>query len=232
MVAAFVTWCDDNRSGAPMSSKAARLLDELSMFGGKLGLEAITSLLARLGNPEAEVPFVLVAGTNGKGSTAAMLSAIATTAGYRVGLYTSPHLERPEERIRVDGHSISTAEFGELLETVTSTNREEFGVLPSYFEATTAVARLHFARQECDLAVMEVGLGGRLDATNTGTPVLSVITSISFDHQMHLGDRLEQIALEKAGHPQGFSTGSPVDRPSSGRRIAARSCLRARLTGR
>jgi dihydrofolate synthase/folylpolyglutamate synthase len=176
-----------------------RLLAELDQFGMKLGLEGIRALLEALGHPEETVPSVVVAGTNGKGSVSVMLSAVARAAGNRVGLFTSPHLERPEERIRIDGLAIPSQTFAELLEEVVEVHRRTLGRLPSYFEATTAVARLYFARSQLDLAVLEVGLGGRLDATNVGTPVLPVITSIAFDHQEHLGNTLREITLEKAG---------------------------------
>ncbi len=186
-------------AGPEAGTALASLLEQLDQFGGKLGLEPIRALLAVLGNPEAEVPFVLVAGTNGKGSTSALLAAMTSAAGYRTGLYTSPHLEGPEERLRIDGEAIATADLAAVLDEVLVASRETLGALPSYFEALTAAARLWFSRQQCDLAVFEVGLGGRLDATNTGTPLLSVITSIGHDHQNILGESLSEIAGEKAG---------------------------------
>ena len=186
-------------SSETQEERVDRQLAELDQFGMKLGLEGIRDLLAALEHPEEKEPSIVVAGTNGKGSVSAMLSAIAREAGLRVGLFTSPHLERPEERIRVDGRAIASQSLAELLEEIVEVHRSSLGRLPSYFEAMTAAARLHFARSHLDLAVLEVGLGGRLDATNVGTPVLSVITSISLDHQEHLGGTLREIALETAG---------------------------------
>lgn len=155
------------------------------------------SLLLALGSPERRYATVLVAGTNGKGSTAALLAAMLTAAGYRTGLYTSPHLESPCERIRIDGRSIAEprleARLRELL-------RADGGAeLPTYFEAFTAAALLEFAREEVRVAVVEVGMGGRLDATNLCDPVLSIVTAIDFDHREFLGDTLPAIAREKAG---------------------------------
>ncbi len=142
------------------------------------------------------LPAVLVAGTNGKGSTAALLAAIACAAGYRTGLYTSPHLEEPRERIRVDGVALATLELDGLLDAVIDAAGDE---LPTPFEALTAAALLDFAEDGVELAVLEVGLGGRLDATNVVEPVLSVITPIALDHQAELGATLAAIAAEKAG---------------------------------
>ena len=165
-------------------------------------------LLARLGNPHKGLPIVHVAGTKGKGSTAAALAAILSAAGYRTGLYTSPHLERVEERIAVDGRTCPGAQFAALLaeirpvvETLDRQTARRGGgrIGPTYFEVLTAAALLHFAREKIDLAVLEVGLGGRLDATNVCTPAVSIITSISFDHTRQLGNTLAAIAGEKAG---------------------------------
>jgi dihydrofolate synthase/folylpolyglutamate synthase len=189
---------ESTRRAGDESAALATLLDRLEMWGQRLGLERIRELLERLGAPQARVPLVLVAGTNGKGSTAAFLSAILSAGGCRVGLYTSPHLESVEERIRLDGRSIDTARFLELLERVL-TAAQGMSELPTYFEAVTAAAFLCFAEARLDVAVAEVGLGGRLDATNASEPTLSVITSIAFDHQEHLGPRLLDIAREKAG---------------------------------
>ncbi len=171
-------------------------------------LDRMRELLDRLGNPQRGLPIVHVAGTKGKGSTAAMVAAILTAAGYRTGLFTSPHLERVEERIVIDGRPCSAAELEEAVEQIRPTietmdaegaknNSPDHG--PTYFEIVTAAALCHFARQEVDAAVLEVGLGGRLDSTNVCTPIASIITSISLDHTKQLGDTLSAIAAEKAG---------------------------------
>jgi dihydrofolate synthase/folylpolyglutamate synthase len=156
-------------------------------------------LLAALGSPQLRFPAVLVAGSNGKGSTAALLAAMAGAAGYRTGLYTSPHLETVEERLRIEGRAVGGERLGELLEEVVACAERRLGHSPTYFEAVTAAAFLWFAAERVDLAVVEVGLGGRLDATNVCEPVLSLITSISLEHRELLGDTLAAIAREKAG---------------------------------
>jgi dihydrofolate synthase/folylpolyglutamate synthase len=150
---------------------------------------------------------VLVAGSNGKGSTSALLAAIGHAAGYRTGLYTSPHLETVEERLRIDGQVIDGAELAGLLDRIVRCGEERLGTLPTYFEALTVAAFLWFAEQQVDLAVIEVGMGGRLDATNLCDPLLALITSISLEHREHLGDTLGAIAGEKAGI---FRTGRPA----------------------
>lgn len=160
-------------------------------------------LLAALGSPQLRFPAVLVAGSNGKGSTAALLAAMAGAAGYRTGLYTSPHLETVEERLRIDGRAVGGERLGELLEEVVAGAERRLGHSPTYFEAVTAAAFLWFAAERVDLAVVEVGLGGRLDATNVCEPVLSLITSISLEHRELLGDTLAAIAREKAGIMRG-----------------------------
>ncbi|HEV7515684.1 MAG TPA: Mur ligase family protein, partial [Thermoanaerobaculia bacterium] len=187
-----------------MPATAAEILGRLEASGIRLGLDRLGRRLARLGHPERRRPAVLIAGTNGKGSTSALLAAMATAAGYRTGLYTSPHLETVEERLRIDGSAVLPERLGDLLARVVAGSldaglAEEPADLPTYFEALTAAAFLWFAEEEVDLAVLEVGLGGRLDATNLAAPVLSVITPISFDHQEYLGDTLAAIAREKAG---------------------------------
>jgi dihydrofolate synthase / folylpolyglutamate synthase len=156
-------------------------------------------LLAALDDPQLRFPAVLVAGSNGKGSTAALLAAMAAAAGYRTGLYTSPHLEEVEERLRLGGRAVAGARLGELLAEVVSCAERRVGHTPTYFEALTAAAFLWFAAERVDLAVVEVGMGGRLDATNLCEPVLSLIASISLEHREVLGDTLAQIAREKAG---------------------------------
>jgi dihydrofolate synthase / folylpolyglutamate synthase len=175
------------------------ILARLDGLGIKLGLERARSLLAALGDPQRRFPAVLVAGTNGKGSTSAFLAAMAQAAGYRTGLYTSPHLEVVEERLRIDGRMIAPGELGRLLADLVDLAERETGSPPTYFEAVTLAAFQWFAEEKVDLAVVEVGLGGRLDATNLCDPILSLITPIGFDHQEYLGNTLWEIAREKAG---------------------------------
>jgi len=168
----------------------------LQRFGIKLGLENIRTLLARLGHPERACSILHVGGTNGKGSVSAALAEILQQGGYRVGLYTSPHLHSFTERIRVDGVSIAETEVARLVDEI----RPLAGDVPAtFFEFTTALALLHFCRSEVDFAVLEVGMGGRLDATNAVDPHLCVITPVCRDHAEHLGRDLAAIAAEKAG---------------------------------
>ncbi|MGE5175059.1 MAG: bifunctional folylpolyglutamate synthase/dihydrofolate synthase [Hyphomicrobiales bacterium] len=176
-----------------------RRLEALYRFersGMRPGLEGVTSLLAAGGRPDRAFPSILIAGTNGKGSTAAHAASILRAAGLRTGLYTSPHLVRFHERIRVDGREIDDA----ALEALLARWWPRFETLrPSFFEAATALCFDHFAASSLDVAVVEVGLGGRLDATNVLDPDVSVITTIASDHTEILGRRLRDIALEKAG---------------------------------
>jgi dihydrofolate synthase / folylpolyglutamate synthase len=170
----------------------------------KFSLDEVRTLLGALGNPQSSFRSVLIAGTNGKGSTAATLASILTAAGHRTGLYTSPHLERPNERIRVDRAEINDTDFARLLFLVSDKGEElvtngGLPQLPSYFETLTAVAFLYFAERKIDIAVLEVGLGGRLDATNVVDPLLSIVTDISLDHMEWLGDTITAITHEKAG---------------------------------
>jgi dihydrofolate synthase/folylpolyglutamate synthase len=170
----------------------------------KFGLERITRLLDAFGNPHRTGRFVHVAGTNGKGSTSAMIEAGLRAAGLRTGLYTSPHLIEPTERIRIAGQAITPDQFAQIFTEVHETaermlDARKLDLHPTYFESVTAMAFLLFARERVDTVVLEVGLGGRLDATNVVTPVLSIITPIDFDHQVFLGDTLAKIAAEKAG---------------------------------
>jgi dihydrofolate synthase/folylpolyglutamate synthase len=172
--------------------------------GIKFGLDNVRTVLSALGQPHQNYPSVLVAGTNGKGSVCAMLAKILSLHGFRVGLYTSPHLVRVEERFRIGEEPISSRRFCRLLFFLKSKVEEliEVGKLPStptYFEMLTCLAFLHFETQNVDIAVLEVGMGGRLDATNVVTPLVSVITTVSRDHQEFLGRTLSRIAFEKAG---------------------------------
>jgi dihydrofolate synthase / folylpolyglutamate synthase len=170
----------------------------------KFNLENITILVERLGRPDRSYPSVHIAGTNGKGSTAAFIEAILRDAGFHTGLNTSPHLERINERIRIGGEEIGDEMFAETFTRVHEIIEELLaeGKLrghPTYFECVTAVAFEAFARAKVDFALIEVGLGGRLDATNVITPVVSVITRIDFDHENFLGTSIAKIAAEKAG---------------------------------
>jgi len=172
--------------------------------GAKFGLEAITAILASLGNPHRQYPTAIVAGTNGKGSTSAILASILEQAGYRTGLYTSPHLVRVNERMRVNGEEIPDDVFaGAFCQVVEAVDellaRKVLTARPSFFEFLTATAFLHFARARVDFAVLEVGIGGRLDATNVTEPRVAVITQIDLDHQEFLGSTRAAIAGEKAG---------------------------------
>ncbi len=172
--------------------------------GINLGLHRMLAVMQSLGNPHNAYPSIHIAGTNGKGSVAAMTESIMRCAGFKTGLYTSPHLVRIEERIRVNGRSISPHAFASAAEIILKEERkllrqEKLDRGLTFFEFITACAFLHFARRRIDIAVVEVGLGGRLDATNIITPHISVITGISYDHQDILGNTLGQIAHEKAG---------------------------------
>lgn len=173
---------------------------------GGFKLDRMRELLARLDRPDRGFAIVHIAGTKGKGSTAALIAAAMTAAGHRSGLFTSPHLDRVEERMAVDGLPCPSDRFAELVEEIAPVVREmdasaaaigENG--PTYFEITTAMALVHFRQSRVAIAVLEVGLGGRLDSTNVCRPQVSVITSISFDHTKQLGSTLQAIAAEKAG---------------------------------
>lgn len=159
------------------------------------GLTTISRLLLRLGNPHHSYPSILIAGTNGKGSTAAMIASILQNEGYRTGLYTSPHLVDVRERIVINGSRISRRDFSRILGAVA----QKVDRPATYFEVLTAVAFLYFQLKRIDIAVLEVGMGGRLDATNVCRPLVSIITNIGFDHREYLGNTLTAIAREKAG---------------------------------
>ena len=170
----------------------------------KLGLERITALLQALGNPHRACRWVHVAGTNGKGSTCAMIEAGLRAAGIRTGLYISPHLVEPTERIQIAGRQVTQEQFATAFSKVHETAVRmlasgEIDMHPTYFETVTAMAFVLFAGAKLDTVVLEVGLGGRLDATNVVNPELCVITPIDYDHQIFLGDTIQQIAGEKAG---------------------------------
>jgi len=176
----------------------------LERFGVKLGLDNITHLLDALNRPERSWKAVHVAGTNGKGSVTAMVERGLRAAGHRTGRYTSPHLETIEERVAIDGRPIDAFTFdavaGDVLaEADRLRSNGTLAAPPTFFEATTAIAFEVFRRKDVDIAIIEVGMGGRFDATNAISPVVSVITSIAMDHERHLGTTLEAIAEEKAG---------------------------------
>ncbi len=184
--------------------QAWTFLDNLQFFKIKLGLDAMEKFLARLDNPQHNLPSVHIGGTNGKGSVGATLLSILTAAGYKVGLYTSPHLSSVRERFRIGNSFISEEDFAELATEITRVlGKEQI----TYFEFTTTLALLWFSRQNVDLALLEVGMGGRLDATNVIKPLVSVITNVSMDHEQYLGNTLTEVAGEKAGI---IKSGTPV----------------------
>lgn len=175
--------------------EAVELIHRRAWVGQKPGLERIRRLLGRLGDPQKGLKFVHIAGSNGKGSTAAMLASVLTAAGLRTGLYTSPHLWRFHERFQVDGVSISGEDLAEITAQVLEAAEDE-----TEFELMTAIGFLHFRRSGCGIVVLETGLGGRLDSTNIiDAPEVAVITNIGLEHTELLGDTLAKIAAEKAG---------------------------------
>lgn len=206
-------------------SEAIQFLYGLRWFGAKFGLQNTFKLAALAGNPQHQLRFIHIAGTNGKGSTAAMLESIYRAAGLRVGLFTSPHLVSFGERIQVNRRPIPEDDIARLVEEMEGLLKQGWGALaqharhadpspaadsltpasapldthPTFFEVVTVMALRYFAEQKCDVVVWETGLGGRLDATNIVTPLLSIITNIQFDHQKYLGETLASIAAEKAG---------------------------------
>jgi dihydrofolate synthase/folylpolyglutamate synthase len=176
--------------------------DNLNMFGIKLGLEKVRLLFKLLDNPHEHLNFIHIAGTNGKGSTAALVSAKLSMQGLKTGLYSSPHLISIRERFRIDGKAVDKDSLLNLCEKITpalDAVKEKTGYPPTFFEVTTALAALYFKLNKVRFAVWETGMGGRLDATNIVSPVISVITSIGLDHTSYLGNTEEEIAYEKAG---------------------------------
>ena len=174
------------------------IIHSVSWKGSVPGLSRTRELLRRLGNPQNQLKFIHIAGTNGKGSTAAMLASVLRAAGYRTGLYTSPYISCFNERMQVDGAMIPDEELAEITEAVRP-HADAMADAPTEFELVTAVAMVYFARHRCDLVVLEVGLGGELDSTNViSTPEAAVICNIGFDHTQVLGDTLEEIAAAKA----------------------------------
>ena len=195
-------------------AEALKYLEGVSWLGIKPGLERIEELLARLGNPERRCRYVHVAGTNGKGSTSAMLAAMLTAAGHRTGLYTSPHLLRVTERMRIDGAEMPPEGLAEAV-TALAVAAEGMSEKCTEFELMTAAAFWWFAHSGCEYVVLEVGMGGRLDATNViPCPDCAVIANIGLDHTGVLGDTVEQIAAEKAGIFKGGLAASYQQQPS------------------
>ncbi|CAM4474762.1 bifunctional folylpolyglutamate synthase/dihydrofolate synthase [Corallococcus exiguus] len=187
--------------------EALRFFQALNPSGIKLGLERVRDALAALDHPERDYPALHVAGTNGKGSTCAFVARALEAAGHRVGLYTSPHLVRVNERIRVSGEDIPDEVFGQRILEVLERYPSALSDPMTYFEFGTVVALWHFSRERVDVAVLETGLGGRLDATTAANPVVTCVTPVSFDHMEYLGNTLREIAGEKAGI---FKAGVPV----------------------
>ena len=178
-------------------SETVQFLCGLQQHGIKLGLETIRALLTRVGEPQRRYPALHIGGTNGKGSTAAIVASILRAAGYCVGLYTSPHLIDFRERVRVNGTVIPESRVTALVESLQAAAAPDLA--PTFFEFTTALAFQYFAECHVDVAVLEVGLGGRFDATNVVEPLATAITTIGLDHEAYLGTTLEAIAFEKAG---------------------------------
>jgi dihydrofolate synthase/folylpolyglutamate synthase len=170
-------------------------LDHLNSRHIRLGLGPLKRLLVRMKHPEKRYASIVIGGTNGKGSIAAMAASMLTAGGFRTGLYTSPHLLDVRERIRIDGCMISTEDMSACVDDIRQELREDL----TYFEFLTAMAFHFFNRQQVDVAILEVGMGGRLDATNVVKPAVSVISNVSLDHRAYLGTRIEQIAWEKSG---------------------------------
>lgn len=180
-------------------SEALDFLNGLRMFGTRPGLEHAFHLAALAGNPQSRLRFIHVAGTNGKGSTCAMLESIYRSAGLKVGLYTSPHLVSFCERIQINRHNIAELEVAKLVSFLKPFVENRGENSPTLFEVTTIMALKYFVDQQCDLVIWETGLGGRLDATNIVEPLVSIITNIQLDHVQWLGETIEKIAAEKAG---------------------------------
>ncbi len=186
-----------------MDYKEAReYIQSKAKFGSNLGLERTEKLLELLKNPHKRLRCIHIAGTNGKGSTTAMISAVLKEAGYKVGMYTSPYIEEFEERIQINNYNIPKDDFSHIITKVANVVEkvENMGYgNPTEFEIITVAMFYYFCLKKVDFAVIEVGLGGRLDSTNVLEPILSIITSISYDHMNILGETLEKIAYEKAG---------------------------------
>lgn len=176
-------------------------LSHFEMFGIKLGLQTMQALLDHFNHPEKELKFIHIAGTNGKGSTSVLLASALQKVGYKVGFYSSPHLVRVNERFRINQKEVTDTQLELILPRLIEAfeTLKQRKICPTYFEVTTLLAILLFSYEKCDFVIWETGMGGRFDATNVVTPLCSVITSISLDHQQYLGDTLAKIAYEKAG---------------------------------
>lgn len=188
-------------------AEAVEFILSIPKFASKIGTDNLVRLLGQFSNPETACPTIHVAGTNGKGSTCAFMQSILQEAGYKVGLFTSPHLVKINERIQINGEAISDEAFFDLflhvqenlLKVTSYENTENDIPYPSFFEMMFLLAAVYFSQQQVDVVIYETGMGGRLDATNVLKPEVSVITSVGMDHMQYLGETLEQIAFEKAG---------------------------------
>jgi dihydrofolate synthase/folylpolyglutamate synthase len=181
-----------------VTTAALLWLDSLQGSGIRPGLGRMRALLRQLGNPQHACPSIIVAGTNGKGSTSSTLSSILNTSGYRTGLYTSPHLVELRERWMIGGTMIDDAALSDAIDRL-QIAADQAGIVPTYFEALTLIAFIAFAEADCEVMVLEVGMGGRLDATNMVRPLAALITPVGFDHMEFLGTTIRKIAAEKAG---------------------------------
>ena len=196
----------------------------------KFGLKTIRTLLEALGNPHLKYPSVLIGGTNGKGSVARFLNSICTACGIRNGLYTSPHLMRVEERFVVDHSSIDSETFAHhLTRVVDAIEGLKSSFHPTYFETLTAVSFLYFLEQEVKLAILEVGMGGRLDSTNVVNPLLAILTPVGLDHQRFLGQTLEEVAFEKAGILGRAKSALMAPQPSQAQQVFLREAAKNRV---
>ncbi|MFH2124704.1 MAG: folylpolyglutamate synthase/dihydrofolate synthase family protein [Pseudomonadota bacterium] len=205
-----------------MNYQEAQLyLESLQFHKIKLGLDSMRSFLARVGHPEQQLRYIHVAGTNGKGSVSVTLLTLLAGAGYRVGLYTSPHLSSVRERFRINEEYISREKFAELATRIRGVLGEE---KITYFEFTTALALLWFAESGLDLVILETGLGGRLDATNVVVPLVSVITNVTMDHEAYLGTTVAAVAAEKAGIIKGSVPVVSGVAADEGLEVVSRTC--------
>lgn len=206
------------------AEEAIKFIHERTWQGSKPGLSRTRELLGLMGEPQKNIPFIHIAGTNGKGSTAAMLSSVLRAAGYRTGLYTSPYISRFNERIQIDGAEIPSRALAELTEACAG-HALSMEDRPTEFELVTAIAMEYFFRERCDVVVLETGLGGRLDSTNViDSPLCSVITNIGLDHTRELGGTVEEIAWEKAGIIKPRCPVVIYDLPENIERVISRRC--------